>query len=69
MDMLIVLGLTVTISSWWWIIPTIPTLICLAFMFRPLQKTGGYFSGLDAVFRLVWLIPILFVWLVYFIIF
>ena len=63
------LGLTVTISSGWWIIPTIPTLICLAFMFRPLQNTGGLLSGLDAVFRVFWLIPILFVWLLYFIIF
>lgn len=63
------LGWTFTITFGWWILPVVLTLICLGFMFRPLQKTGGYFQGLDVIFRIVWVIPILNVWLVYFIIF
>ena len=51
------------------IIPIIMTIICLLFMFRPLEYEVSITSGMELIFRIFWLIPILFCWLIYFIIF
>lgn len=58
------LSLTLTIG--WWIIPVILTLICLSRMLRQSEEDWGIFFGFAALFRLFWLIPILFIWLIYF---
>lgn len=45
-------------------IPVILTLILLIIMFRPYRSSGTYDFG--AIFRSLWLIPILVIWMVYF---
>ena len=45
-------------------IPIILTLILLGMMFRPYTQSGNFDFGL--ILRLFWIIPILFVWMVYF---
>lgn len=49
-------------------IPIIMTLILLAIMFRPIksQSSGPFpFELLEGLFRLGWLIPIFFIWIIY----
>lgn len=49
-----------------WLIPTIPTIIMLAMMFRPVKCTTDMW-GMDYVVRILWLAPIGLTWLVWFI--
>ena len=46
-----------------WSIPIILTIILAAIMFRPYHPEGDYDFG--AIFRVLWVIPILLVWIVY----
>lgn len=56
-----------TITLGWWAIPTIVSLAMFAWANRPYQQSGDYDFGI--VFRAFWLIPIMAVWLLYFVIF
>lgn len=47
------------------LLPIILTVILLCIMFRPLDRYG-YFPGSEVIFRLVWLIPILAIWVIFF---
>jgi hypothetical protein len=47
-----------------WIIPAILTGICLFQMFR--KQDGSDQFGIGALFSMLWIIPILFIWSVYF---
>lgn len=47
-----------------WVIPTVATVAMLIMMFRPYRSSGAW--DFCSVFRLFWLIPILFVWVVFF---
>ena len=51
----------------WWVIPFALSLYCLYEMFRPYKRSGDWDFG--DIFRVLWVIPILIIWLVYFIIF
>jgi hypothetical protein len=55
--------MTITISLI--VIPIILTLVLLGIMFRPSRSSSNCFD-LTPVFRLLWVIPMLVVWLVYF---
>ncbi len=46
-----------------WAIPTILSILCLCAMFRPYTLSDMY--GIGHLFRVFWVIPILFVWVVY----
>ena len=46
------------------LIPILVSAVLFGVMLRPYQKVGDYDFG--AVFRLLWLVPIAFVWVVYF---
>lgn len=48
-----------------WIIPVIISLVLLFVIFKPSEQSGGMFSGLDTLFRFMWFIPMLLVWIVY----
>ena len=51
----------------WWVVPLIITIGFLFKLFGGEKRTGNYdFSG---IFTLLWIVPILVVWLIYFIIF
>lgn len=52
-----------TITIGWWIIPVILTLGMLGMTLRPWESEGPY--DISFLFRILWLIPILFVWVVY----
>jgi hypothetical protein len=54
--------MTITIGLW--IIPTLLTLVMLAMMLRP-NPDRGDFIDLTTVFRVLWLIPIMAVWVIY----
>ncbi len=56
-----------TITFSWWAIPLILSTGMFVWMSRPYQRSGDYDFGV--VFRLFWLLPIMFVWLIYFVIF
>ena len=57
--------MTITFGAW--VIPLALTIICLWMMFRPIRDCSGYLGGaFEAMFRLFWLIPIGFIWAVYF---
>lgn len=58
-----------TITIGWIIIPIIITIVCLFFVFRPLEYKESITSGMELIFRIFWLIPILFCWVVYLLIF
>ena len=53
-----------TITLGFWLIPVVLTLFGLAAMFRPYEGGGDFDFG--AIFRVLWLLPIAFVWVVYF---
>ena len=53
--------MTITIGTW--IFPLIITMGLLGAMFRPYQSSGDYDFG--ATLRILWLIPILVVWVMY----
>ncbi len=57
--------MTITIGAW--IIPLVISLILFVIMIRP-NPNGGGFMDMTPIVRLLWMIPILGVWLVYFII-
>jgi hypothetical protein len=63
---------TITITFGWWVIPFVLTVLCLIPMFRRTKPTGGatVFAGIgmmiDAMIRALWLIPIGFIWAIYF---
>lgn len=74
--------MTITLSLDWWLAPAIVTAICLLLMVWPRSRKreqptygdnwttlgiGLLFDGLNEVFRLFWIIPILVAWLIYFI--
>ena len=54
--------MTITIGVW--IIPVVLTLLCLFLMLRPYHPQGDYDFGF--IFRAGWLIPIGFIWAIYF---
>ncbi len=47
-------------------VPAVLTAICLYMLCRPYHQIGMYDFG--AIFRILWLIPIGFIWAVYFLI-
>lgn len=63
--------LALIITLGWWIVPLIITIVILGIMFRPVESCGndfwGFGTAIECLFRLFWMIPLLFVWLVYFI--
>jgi hypothetical protein len=54
----------------YWVIPLLISAFFAFMLFRPIPSDakGGYFDGLNYIFRLLWLIPILITWLIYFMI-
>ena len=66
--------MTFTIALGWWIAPTLVTLFCLYMFFRPDKNNygnnwiaWGIGQGIEAMFRILWAIPALIAWLIYFI--
>lgn len=61
--------ISISINFGWWIVPAIFTLASLYFMLRPSahKKYWGLDTELGFLVELLWLIPILVSWLVYFI--
>lgn len=57
-----------TITLGWWLIPAFVTALCLFAMFRTGNaNSGGMFgNAFDVLFSLFWLIPIGFIWAIYF---
>ena len=53
--------MTIVVGAW--VIPILITIFLLAVMLRPYQQHGDYDFG--AIFRVLWLIPILLVWIIY----
>jgi hypothetical protein len=72
------IAFTINFTFGWWILPAILTFILLFIMVRHPQRKSGvrtnlYFDlswflegGIEQVFRFLWLIPILLIWVVYF---
>lgn len=64
---------TLTITLGWWILPAVLTLIFGYLAFKPEEQCGGCYEyigdAIGAIFKLLWLIPLLISWLIYFIIF
>lgn len=54
-------AITITVS--WIIIPIILSILFLNVMLTPYKSRGDYDFG--SIFKLFWLIPIMFVWMVY----
>jgi len=71
------IAFTINVTFGWWILPAILTFILLCIMFRPLDThknvrnsnswidSNFLFDGIESVFRLLWFIPILLIWVVY----
>lgn len=57
-----------TITIGWWIIPTLFSMVMLYFMFCNDRASRNDIYGFVAVMRLFYLIPILLIWLIYFMI-
>jgi hypothetical protein len=55
--------MTINVTLYFWMIPVVLTLLIVGWMFRPYRKSGDY--DFTSIFRLFWLIPMLFVWVVY----
>jgi hypothetical protein len=54
--------MTITIGAW--IIPAIFTFLCFVGMFWPYESTGSY--DFTPLLRVFWLLPIGFIWAIYF---
>ena len=55
--------MSMTITLGWWLLPTFLTSVMLFMVFRPIHGGGPF--DLTPMIRSLWLIPILFVWVVY----
>lgn len=53
-----------------WLFPVILTCICIGFAIRPIGPSGGsdYGEILTILFRGFWVVPILVIWLLFFIV-
>ena len=54
--------MTITIGLW--IIPTIISAVCIVFMIKP-SRSNAWYTAVDAIFDLLWLIPALAAWVIY----